>query len=63
MMMLTMMMMMMINVRVVNDFLFLGLGFYRAKILASSVCVHTLNTILMLDLYYFETSDSSKKHL
>jgi hypothetical protein len=56
-MMMTMRMMMMmmimtiiiINVRAVNDFLFLGVGFYRAKILASSLCVLTLDTLLMLD--------------
>jgi hypothetical protein len=52
-----------INVRVVNHFLFFGVGFYRAKILASSLCVLTLDTLLMLDFYHFEATDSSKKHL
>ena len=57
-----MMMMMMICFRVVSYFLFLEVGFYGAKILISSVCVHTLNTLEILDFNYFEASDSSTKH-
>ena len=51
--------------RVVSDFLFLEVGFYGAKILTciSNVCVHTLNTLVILDFNYFEASDSSTKHI
>jgi hypothetical protein len=48
---------------VVSDFLFLEVGFYGAKVLISSVCVLTLNTLVTLDFNYFEASDSSTKHL
>jgi uncharacterized integral membrane protein len=63
MMMIIIIIIIIINVRAVNDFLFLGVGFHRAKILVLSLCVLTLDTLLILDFYHFEATDSSKKYL